>query len=418
MGRGIRQTATPIASQLDVTNGNVKGSTKRAVLIGSLGWSLVNFRLDLMRRLQANGFEVLAVAADIDEDTAAQLNSHGIRHRTVPMDRTGTNPLRDLQTLWALTALLRREKPDLVISYTMKPNVYGSLAAQLARVPARFALFTGLGYAFMEAAPTGRRKKVRDLSILLHRVALRRLHGAFCYNAADRGDIRRFRLIPDSVPLHDVPGSGVDTTRFAATPVPKGKIRFLFVGRLLRSKGLQTLGDAAALLRAQGRDCDIEILGPADSNPDAIDTATLDDWQARGLVTWLGETRDVRPFLQRCSVFVLPTQLREGIPRSILEAMASGRAVITTDAPGCGEAIQNGVTGMVVPQGDAKALAQTMAQFIDDPSLADTMGQAARKLACSTYDVHRVNSILMQHMGVEHQNADTETPPATAEVAL
>ncbi|WP_298560358.1 glycosyltransferase family 4 protein [uncultured Aliiroseovarius sp.] len=391
---------------------------KKAVVLGSLGWSLVNFRLDLIRRLAANGYEVLAAAADIDDETAQTLRDNGVRPCPISMDRTGTNPLRDLGTLWALVRFFQKEKPELVISYTMKPNIYGSLAAQIAGVPHRYALFTGLGYSFMEENPTGRRKRVRDLSILLHRVALRRIHGAFCYNSADRRDIRRFHLIPDRVPLHDVPGSGVDTRRFTETPVPQGRVKFLFIGRLLRSKGLLTLGKAAEILRAQGHECDIDILGPADSNPDAIDPDLFADWQKRGLVNWLGETRDVRPYLAKCSVFVLPTELREGVPRSILEAMSSGRAVITTDAPGCGEATQDGVSGMVFPQGDASALAQTMKRFIDDPTLATAMGHAAREHACRTYDVHLVNSILMQHMGVEPLDRDARLPKGLAYTEL
>lgn len=171
-----------------------------------------------------------------------------------------------------------------------------------------------------------------------------------------------------------------------------------------------TLGKAAEILRAQGHECDIDILGPADSNPDAIDPDLFAEWQTSGLVNWLGETRDVRPYLAKCSVFVLPTELREGVPRSILEAMSSGRAVITTDAPGCGEATQDGVSGLVFPQGDADALAQTMKKFIEDPSLAVSMGKAARDHACRTYDVHLVNSILMQHMGVEPLNPEERLP--------
>ncbi|WP_424940509.1 glycosyltransferase family 4 protein [Aliiroseovarius sp. S253] len=383
---------------------------KKAVVLGSLGWSLVNFRLDLIRRLAANGYEVLAAAADIDDETARTLRENGVRPCPIPMDRTGTNPVRDLKTLSALVRFFRKEKPELVISYTMKPNIYGSLAAQIAGVPHRYALFTGLGYSFMEENPTGRRKRVRDLSILLHRAALRRIHGAFCYNSADRRDIRRFHLIPDRVPLHDVPGSGVDTRRYTTTPIPEGRVKFLFIGRLLRSKGLLTLGKAAEILRAQGHECDIDILGPADSNPDAIDPDLFAEWQTSGLVNWLGETRDVRPYLAKCSVFVLPTELREGVPRSILEAMSSGRAVITTDAPGCGEATQDGVSGLVFPQGDADALAQTMKKFIEDPSLAVTMGKAARDHACRTFDVHLVNSILMQHMGVEPLDPESDLP--------
>lgn len=373
---------------------------RRAVVIGSLGYSLVNFRLDLMRRLQANGYAVLALAAQIDAATAAVLEAEGIAWQEIPLERTGTSPLRDLACLRAVWAVLRQQRPELVLAYTMKPILYGCLAAQLAGVPRRYALFTGLGYGFMEARPRGRRRRVRAVAVLLHRLALRRLTAAFCYNSADRADIRRFRLIPPQVPLHDVPGSGVDTARFAPAPLPAGPQQFLFAGRLLRSKGLEVLAAAARILRQKQLSFRLQVLGGADSNPDAIDPQQLARWQAEGLLTQTGFTRDVRPWLQGCSVFVLPTRLREGIPRSILEAMASGRAVITTDAPGCGETL-GGAAGLTVPQNDPEALAAAMEAFIRTPALARRMGAAARDRACRVYDVHRVNHLLMQHMGIE-----------------
>ncbi|MGS4991835.1 glycosyltransferase family 4 protein [Roseibium sp. RP-7] len=377
------------------------GRRRRAVIVGSLGYSLVNFRLDLMRRFQANGYEVTAFAAEIDAETARILDENGIAHREIPMKRTGTNPFSDLVSLWALIRALREEKPELVLAYTMKPIVYACLAAQLVGIRSRYALFTGLGYAFMEENPTGRRRYVRSASVLLHRIALRKLTAAFCYNSADRRDIRNYRLIPDQVPLHDIPGSGVDTARFSATPVPRGPVRFLFVGRLLRSKGLALLAEAAKLLKAQGLEFELDILGPTDSNPDAIEPEQLDAWQSAGLLRYRGATNDVVPFLQASSVLVLPTSLREGIPRSILEAMSCGRAVITTDAPGCGETIEHGVSGFVVPRGDVQALAAAMKSFIETPAQAAKMGAAARALVCSKNDIHRVNARLMQLMGIE-----------------
>lgn len=390
----------------------VQAPGRKVVVIGSLAWSLVNFRLDLMRRMVASGHSVLAVAPDIDLGTSSQLAAHGVACRTVPMDRTGLNPLRDLATFRAMLRLLQDERPDVVLAYTMKPIVYGCLAARLAGVPAIHALFTGLGYAFTEDRPRGRRRAVRAVSVQMHRLALTGLTSAFCYNTQERRDIRRFRLIPPQTPLHDVPGSGVDTARFVPTPPPEGPARFLFVGRLLRSKGLAVLAEAAILLRAEGRPVTIDVLGPQDTNPDAIDAATLAGWQQRGLIRLLGSTRDVVPYFRDCSVFVLPSLLREGVPRTILEAMASGRAVITSDAPGCGETIREGESGFAVPRGDPAALAQAMARFLDDPGLAARMGAAARAQACARHDVHQVNRLLLTHLGLEALPAGTEASAA------
>ncbi|WP_224826191.1 glycosyltransferase family 4 protein [Cognatishimia sp. MH4019] len=371
-------------------------------MIGSLAWSLVNFRLDLMRRMVAQGHRVTAIAPDFDDDVRARLACHGIDCRQVRMNRTGLNPLTDLRSLAQLVRTLRALKPDCVLSYTMKPIVYGSLAAQIAGVPTRFAMFTGLGYAFSEPRPTGRRRLVRGIVVALHRVALRKITGAFCYNAQERRDIRDFKLIPSATRLTDVPGSGVDTARFTPkTAAPGSQIRFLFVGRLLRSKGLVVLADATRRLRNRGHAFTLSVLGPMDTNPDAITAAELDAWQRGDVLQYLGETRDVAPYLAATDVFVLPTMLREGVPRTILEAMASGLPVITTDAPGCGETIEDGVSGLVVPAGDADALAAGMERFLTTPELVTQMGEAARERVCARNDVELINARLLVAMGLE-----------------
>lgn len=378
---------------------------QRVLVIGSLGWSLVNFRLDLMRRMVANGHSVIAAAPELDSALCERLAGEGIVPVEIPMQRTGLNPFHDLHTLTALRGLIDTYNPDLVVPYTMKPIVYGSLAARLAGVRC-VPLFTGLGYAFSETRPRGKRLAVRTASVWLHRLATRRIRMAFYYNSAERNDIRRFRLVPRKAQLVAVPGSGVETARFSATPVPDGPPAFLFVGRLLRSKGLEELIAAARLLRNEGRAPRVELLGPTDSNPDAISADEVQRWHDAGEVIYHGPTRDVRPYLTGASVVVLPSKLREGVPRTMLEAMASGRAVITTDMPGCGETITDGQSGMVVPSGDPVALANAMRSFMDDPGRAVWMGEAARREVCETYDVHLVNRLLLTRMGLESPLVD------------
>jgi glycosyltransferase involved in cell wall biosynthesis len=370
------------------------------MVVGSLGYSLANFRLDLMRRMVELGHDVIAVAPDFDAQTISTLADCGIRTRTVPMERTGTRPIKDLRTLAKLARLFREESPDIVVPYTMKPIVYGSLAARIAGVPECYPLFTGLGYLFAGELDA-RRRLLRTIAVGLHRVGLRKVSGAFCYNDAEVRDIRSFGLLPSDVALVKVPGSGVDTRRFTPTPMPPGPVRFLFVGRLLRSKGLEVLATAVKRLRMQGHDVTVDLLGPHDTNPDAIDHATLAAWTEEGLFRQLGSVRDVRPIFAQSHVLVLPTMLREGIPRTILEAMACGRPVITTDAPGCGETITDGVSGRIVPQNDPDALAEAMSLFITAPERIVEMGNAARAEVCRNNDVRHVNSLLLTEIGVE-----------------
>lgn len=392
----------------DATTVSLSADGRQTVLlIAGLAWSLVNFRLDLMRRMLANGHMVLAAAPDFDQEIEAVLRAEGIEPITVPMNRTGLNPLQDLATLNALRRVIKQTRPDIILPYTMKPIVYGSLAARLSGNTPCYPLFTGLGYAFSDPDPKGKRRLIHRIAIELHRRALQRVKLGFCYNTADLQDLRRFGMIPDETKMVMVPGSGIGTARFSPQPFPDGPPVFLFVARMLKSKGLEDLLEAAAILRAEGHEFRLELLGPTDSNPDAVDAETLKLWHDVGEITYHGSTRDVRPYLAACHVFVLPTRLREGIPRTILEAMSSGRAVITTDAPGCGETVGDGDGGIVVPVQEPEKLAEAMRRFIVEPELASTLGQKARKRVCERNDVHIVNQLLLTEMGLEPKSGQS-----------
>lgn len=396
---------------------HMSGTAPKTVLVvAGLAWSLVNFRMDLMTRMRANGHRVLAAAPDFDAETAALLQSHDIEPLTVPMNRTGLNPLRDLQTLQALRRVIRTRKPDLVLPYTMKPIIYGCMAARIEGDVPCHPLFTGLGYAFCDPYPRGKRRVVRQIAIRLHRIATRRTRVAFYYNPAEAQDLRQFRMLPPTARMVAIPGSGVETTRYAPTSMPEGETVFLFIARMLRSKGVEDLVAAARLLRAEGHRFRVDLVGPVDSNPDAVTPATLQAWHDAGEVVYHGPTRDVRPYLRNCHVFVLPTKLREGVPRTILEAMACARPVITTNAPGCGETLQDGESGLVVPRGAVGALSRAMRRFLIDPDLAARMGAKAREHVVRHNDVHIVNRLLLTEMDLEAPMS-VETVPLAAGVS-
>nr|MDJ0992905.1 glycosyltransferase family 4 protein [Dinoroseobacter sp.] len=251
---------------------------------------------------------------------------------------------------------------------------------------------------FADPAPRGKRRLLRDVSVRLYRSGLRGVRRVFVYNGADEEDIRRFAMLDDNEKLVRVAGTGVNLERFAHTPLPDGSPRFLFIARLLADKGVREYVAAAKQLKSDFPDAEFRILGPLDPNPEGIERAEIDTWTKEGTVTYLGETDDVRPFLSDASVFVLPSYYREGIPRSILEAMAMGRPVVTTTLPGCGDTVQDGVSGYLVAPRDASALAEAMRGFLNEPQLAKTMGLKARARAEAVFDIHKVNQHLLSEM--------------------
>ncbi|MDR6266713.1 glycosyltransferase family 4 protein [Roseobacter sp. N2S] len=382
---------------------------QKIIVIASLGYSLVNFRLELLKRMVANGHQVLALAPEFDTQTKEILARCGIEFALIPMDRVGMNPIKDFRLIVALNSIFRGFRPDAVLAYTAKPIIYGSLVGRMQNVRRRFALFTGLGYAFSSENPTGKNWLARFVSIALYRLATKGMVGAFAYNPKEIEDLRAFRLLPACVPVLQVPGSGVDTSLFKSSTPPIDPIKFIMVARLLKSKGVEILVEAGRRLREKGYAFELSLLGPEDTNPDAIPPDVLADWIARKDVVYLGVTKDVRPFLAQASVLVLPSMYREGLPRSILEAMSSGRAVITSDAPGCADSITGGRDGFIVRAGSPDALAEAMERFLLDPELVRTMGAAGRKHACDVFDVHKVNKILLTKMGLESPLAGETT---------
>lgn len=382
------------------------GQHPRIAVVASLTSSLVNFRLELLRDLVHRGCSVYALGPDEDAETIARLESFGIRFIRIPLARTKIGPIGDLATFAALTRTFRSIRPDIVLSYTMKPIIYGGLAAQVTGVPHRFALVTGMGYVFVDRPSTLYTLALRWLSVRLYRLALRGVERVFVYNEADAAELKARAIVRGDV-ITLVPGSGVDTELFAAQPPPRGALTFLMIARLLRDKGVTEFVSAAKVLRARYPEVRFQLLGPFDSNPAAISRAEVDRWVADGAVEYLGQTKDVRPYLADCSVLVLPSY-REGLSRTILEAMATGRAVVTSDAPGCAEPVEHGLTGYVTPVRNVAALAAAMENFISDPTLVETMGGRARRRAEDRYDVRIVNRLLVAGMGLDQAGAGNQ----------
>ncbi|MEX0606021.1 MAG: glycosyltransferase family 4 protein [Marinobacter sp.] len=370
------------------------------LLIASFPDSLIKFRGPLLQALLAKGFDVHVAAPDMDraEDIYRELAFLGVTLHKIRLKRTGTNPVADLGTMAELWRLMRRIRPEYVLGYTIKPVIYGSLAAWLAGVPNRFALITGLGYAFTGEA-SGNRGVLRELIQRLYRLALSKTQKVFFQNPDDEALFQELGLLPSTIPSCVVNGSGVDVADYSVKPMPL-EPSFLLIARLLGNKGVREYAQAAKQVKKLHPKASFKLVGWIDKNPDAIGQRELDEWVKSGTLEFLGKLADVRPAIANCSVYLLPSY-REGTPRTVLEAMATGRPIITTDAPGCRETVRDGDNGILVPVKAVEELANAMIRFIEEPELAERMGFRSRLIAEAKYDVHKVNELMLAEMGIQ-----------------
>lgn len=372
------------------------------LIVASYAKSLVNFRRDLICDLLAAGCEVHAAAPMLTSTSPVtkELESLGVIVADFPLARTGINPFEDLRSLFVLWKLCRRIKPNHILSYTIKPVIYGSVAAFLSFVPNRVALITGLGYTFQGESGTGARGSVGMIAQLLYRVALFCSNLTFFQNPDDLELFRARNIVRKSAKVCVVNGSGIDVESFGVVSLPLAlNVRFLLIARLLGDKGVREYISAARLIKSRFPGVQFDLVGWIDDNPDAISQVELDAWCYEGIVNYLGKLHDVRPAIEKCCVYVLPSY-REGTPRTVLEAMAMGRPIITTDAPGCRETVIDGSNGFLVPIKSVDALVSAMEKFVCQPSLIAEMGKRSREMAVEKYDVHKVNAIMLKQMGI------------------
>lgn len=371
----------------------------RYALITSQAFSLSNFRGTLISALVAQGIEVFAVAPDYDESTRKSVRAFGAIPIDCSFSRTGVNPIRDFFDMLSLALLLNRIRPDVTLGYFIKPVIFGTLAAWLAGVPRRVAMIEGLGYVFTDSSNHQPlvRKVLRILVSLLYRFALSRAHKVVFLNSDDINEFVSSGLIKKNKTFK-LGGIGVDLADWPLTKPFNQPITFLLVARLLREKGILEYAQAARLVKDQHPEVRFVLLGGLDPNPGGLVQGEVQAWVANGLLEWPGHEA-VKPWLAQTSVFVLPSY-REGVPRSTQEAMAMGRAVITTDAPGCRETVDEGVNGFLVPVRNVPALAKAMLRFVEAPALIETMGLESRRLAEERFDVSKINARLMKILDV------------------
>lgn len=358
----------------------------RLLFIVNVDWFFLSHRLPIAVAAVRQGYEV-HIATGIT-DRRAELEAQGLVVHPLPLERSGMHPARELRSLWAMGAVLRSVRPDVVHLVTIKPAVFGGVLARLMRVPGVIVAVPGLGFAFRARGP--RAVAVRALLGLLYRFALgrRRLLALF-QNPDDRdrligfGGLRREQCVL-------VRGSGVDLGLFRPRPAPDGPVVAVLAARMLRDKGVEEFVAAAALLAARRVPVRLCLVGAPDpGNRASLTEEQLEHWRQHGPVEVWGHHDRMADVFGRCHMVVLPSY-GEGLPKVLLEAAACGRAVVTTDVPGCRDAIEQGVTGLLVAVGDAHALAAGIERLVLDEPLRSAMGRAGRALAEREFGIERV----------------------------
>lgn len=374
------------------------------LVIAGYAPSLRIFRRPFLQALVDAGHRVHATAPEDDAEVRACLEGMGIGFHPVPLSRAGFSPLADRRYGKALAALMTRLGAEGVFAYTHKPVIHGLRAAKAAGVRHRVAMITGLGYAFTPGG--GLRRRLARLAVTgLYRRSLPHATALFFQNPDDLEHFRQLGLLDGAPEARVVAGSGIPLEEFPQRELPSGPPVFLMLGRLIADKGVREYAAAATLVRRQIPEARFQVAGELDTNPTSVTREELDGWVRAGAIEFLGKLSDVRPALAACTVYVLPSY-REGTPRSVLEALATGRPVITTDAPGCRETVldpgprgpdgrRRCANGWLVPVADASALAAAMLDLCAPDADLASLATASRRYAQAKYDVRKVNADLL-----------------------
>ncbi|MFZ3588953.1 glycosyltransferase family 4 protein [Bacillus sp. DJP31] len=355
--------------------------------------SLFWFRLDMMKEFIENGHTVIALGSEPVSDWKSKFEVYNIQYRQLDVDRNGMNPLKDLRTIMSLHEFMKKERPDKVFAYQAKTVVYGSIAAKINGITEFYPLIAGLGSIFRG---TGLKNKiVKTIMKMEYRFACQFSKKVFFQNHDDKNEFTQNGLIKDDKTVI-INGSGVNLDKFKPTPFPQ-EPSFLFIGRLIKDKGIMEYLEACKEVKKSHPKVRCLLVGPYDSNPSALKPEELKPYIKSGIIEYFGEQNDVRPFITQCTTYVLPSY-HEGTPKTVLEAMAMGRSIITSNAPGCRETVTDGLNGFLVKVKDINGLVDRMEYMISNPEVIQTMGDESAKIASRKYDVKIINKTIMKSM--------------------
>ena len=373
------------------------------VIIGTVATSFYGFRADLIRTLLKKGHKVYAFTSEYTAEDLKKIEKLGATPITYTLNRGGLNPLADMIATYKLSNKIKAINPDLLFSYFSKPVIFGTLAAKLAKAPRVVGMLEGLGYTFTEQ-PEGFSKKtqiIKKIQVFLYKIALPQLDQLIFLNPDDPKDLLEKHAI--SVKNVEVLGGiGLNLQDYPYQPLSNIHLplKFLFIGRLLKEKGIHEFVQAAKLVKKIYPDTEFTVLGAVDHhNLGALKQTELNSLISSNIIQYPGHVSNIKDWIADSHVFVLPSY-REGVPRSTQEAMAIGRAIITTDVPGCRETVVDGVNGFLVPKWNPQALAEKMIYFIENPEQTQVMGTESYKIAVEKFDAEKVNQRLVNILGL------------------
>ncbi|PVZ16459.1 Glycosyltransferase involved in cell wall bisynthesis [Pseudomonas sp. URIL14HWK12:I9] len=358
---------------------------KKLLFIVNVDWFFISHRLPLALAAQQAGFEVHLACAVTDR--LNELERHGIVVHPLALDRRSASPLQAFKSCWAMFRLMRMLKPTAVHLVTIKPVLLGGLAARLAGIERVIAAISGLGFVFMATGPKAAVR--RCLVALLYRLALRRGNVKVIFqNEDDQTLLEQHAGIHPSQAVR-IRGSGVDLAAWLPSPLPEGPALVVMAARMLKDKGVLEYVEAARALQGYRGARFVLVGGVDEGNPTSLTSDQLQKWSEAGVIDWWGARSDMAEVFSQAHIVVLPSY-REGLPKCLIEAAACGRAVVTTDVPGCRDAIEPGQSGLLVEVRNAGALAQGIRKLLDDPVTVVHMGAAGRALAEQAFDVREV----------------------------
>lgn len=374
-------------------NGSESIRGKTICIAASDGKSLVNFRGTLVRGWVSGGARVICTSIEPPEQMTVIREELGAEYVQIPGSRTGTGLMEGFRMIYRYLRFFRKVRPDMCFLYMSKPIAFGGAAARLCRLGNVNILVNGLENAYYRSG--AKDALVRFIMNVFYRYTAASAKNVFFQN---EDDLRYFKdhslLKKDNASV--IPGSGVDMDRFRRTPLPEKPV-MLMTARLLWSKGIREYLEAAAIVKAEYPEAGFMLVGGLDHNDEAITEKELEKAVRENGICYCGYAPDVRPYLNRCSVFVLPSY-HEGLPRSVTEAMAAGRPVITTDVPGCRETVRNGYNGYLVPARNAEALAEAIGRLVSDPELREKMGEASYRMCREKFEAGLINRQMNERM--------------------